>query len=492
MKYQNIKKILLISASFDEEKRANSINANSHYPLGLGYLHAVLEKNNYKTKTLFLNDYSYQACRTRVKKSIRNLKPNIIGFNILTSNRVLTFELIEYIHSHYPLIKIIIGGIHATVMHEQIINKYPYVIAVIGEGEITLIKLLQAISKHEPLKSIQGLSYWDKKVVTTEERPRIDDLDSLPFPKHEVFFTKNRTVASVLTSRGCPFNCSFCVLYSISRRLYKKRSIENVIQEILYLKNRYQQLETVWLHDDQFFLDNQRVIDFCDAVINKNIKLKFICSGRFKPVTKQMVDALEEAGFIEVLFGLESGSTKILERCHKMITQQDVINAVTLFKNSKIFIVTFLIVGLSGETIKTVEEGYNFIKKIQKVNYIFYNDIGTLTIYPGTEIYEQAKNAGAITDEYWLTDKPVPYFTVEHTIEELKYYKEEMLNHISLTKLLTPKGFIGQFDMIPYIIKFTIHNTHQIPMILEHLAQRFFPTFYHKYKLFTGNVFVRS
>jgi radical SAM superfamily enzyme YgiQ (UPF0313 family) len=282
----------------------------------------------------------------------------------------------------------------------------------------------------------------------------------------------------MITSRGCPFSCSFCVLKSISQRIYRKRSVANVVSEIEYLIFRYPQLETVWLHDDQFFLINRRVIDFCNEIVRRGIKLRFICSGRFKPVSAEMVQALEKAGFVEVMLGLESGSPEILKKCRKMITHDDVINTLTLFKDSPIFVVAFLIVGLYGETDSSVRESYEFVRKMQKIKYLFFADISILTVYPGTEIYDIAKKAGVINDSYWLTDKPTPFFTVEHSESELVRYKNLMLDHISLLRYPTPKGFIGQFTMTPYILKFLWSNIPQTPMVFRHLVQRFYPGIY--------------
>jgi len=476
-------RVLLVSPSFEKEWRSSVVNSNSHYPLGLGYLHAYLEKNGYIVQTLFLNDYPEKQTISLVKSTLRSFKPAVLGLNMLTNNRVNSFRLIEHVHNKFPNTIIIIGGIHATLMYKQIIQNYHYVIAVIGEGEITAIELLTALKNNKSLRSIKGIAYWhNKKVMKNPDRELIKDLDMLPIPKHEAFFSDKRTIASILTSRGCPFNCSFCVLESISRRIYRRRSINNVIQELEYLISHFPQLETVWIHDDQFFLDNARVIEFCNKVIEKNIKLKFICSGRFKPVTKEMVEAIQKAGFIEVLFGLESGSTKVLELCNKRITKEDVVHTMRLFKKTDIFVVTFLIVGLYGETEDTIMEAAKFIQSVQKIRYIYYGDIGTLTIYPGTHIYDIAKNAGQIDDSYWMTDKPTPLFTVEHTENELKRLKHILLDHISLNNFFSLRGFVAQFSMIQDILGFIYASRRQIPMILNHLIQRFFPETYLKLK----------
>lgn len=471
--------ILLLSSNFEDEARAKTINVNSHYPIGLAYVHSFLEKHGHTVHTLFLNDYPYSECKKIVLQNVKTHSPDVVGFNVLTQNRTSTFKLIRHLHKNRPDIRIVIGGIHTTVMYKQILRRFPYIIAVLGEGEITAKEILEKINTRKSLRHVDGIAYVsNRKIIKTKNRELIADLDTLPFPKHEVYFSEKRTMASMITSRGCPFHCSFCVLNAITRGYPRKRSVQNVIQEIEYLIAKYPQLETIWFHDDQFFLINSRVIEFCNEIVRRKIKLKFICSGRFKPISKEMVEALEKAGFMQVLLGLESGSTKILNLCHKFITHDDVIKAITLFKNSKIIISTFLIVGLYGETEETVNETIQFIQRIQKIKYLVFVDIGVLLVYPGTEIYRIAKKRGLMSDSYWLTEKPTPFFTVEHSQRQLMEFKNRTLDSIALGRILTPQGFLHQYYMTPWIIKFLIAQTPRYPLYAGHILQRFFPSAY--------------
>lgn len=472
-------KILFLASSFEDPARSKTINHNSHYPLGMGYLHAYLEKCGHNVRTLFLNDYPYDACKRIFLHDVKSMNPDIVGFNILTQNRASTFKLIKIIHSKYPRIQILIGGIHTTIMYHQIVKQFSYVIAVLGEGELTTEELLQKIQTKKSLRTVAGIAYvYKNKVIKTKDRELIKDLDILPYPKHDIFFTPERTIACMITSRGCPFHCSFCVLYKITRSYPRKRSVVNVMNEIEYLVSKYPQLETVWLHDDQFFLDNDRVIAICKEIIKKKIKLRFICSGRFKPISKKMVTMLQRAGFIQVLLGLESGSNRILKLCHKYITQDDVIKTMTLFKNTKIQVTTFLIVGLYGETDETIDEAIHFIQKIQKIKYVFFGDINIPILYPGTELYDIAKKAKIIKDSFWLTDRPTPFFTAEYSVKNLLKFKERTLESIGLLKIFTPRGFIHQYHMIPTIIMFIWKNIPMFPVYAKHVIQRFYPNIY--------------
>lgn len=464
-------RLLLITSSFEEvslitassrQGKGLKIDENTHYPLGLAYLHSYLEYKGNEVKTLFLNHINYPDCFANVKEEIKNFSPEFICFQMLTANRISTYELIEYVHMNYPKVKIVLGGIHATILYKQLVEKFPYLIVVIGEGEITFSELIKELSKKRPnLGKIDGIAFCsDSKVIVTKQRELINDLDQLPFPKHEIFFeSKNRIRGNILTTRGCPFNCSFCCLDTISRGRVRKRSVGNIIAEVEWMIKKFPTMDTVWIHDDSFLLDNQRVINFCNEVIIRKIKVSFICSARVKPLSEQLIKKMEEANFKLVLFGVESGSEDILRKCHKGITKNDILRAVILFSKSKIIFSIFLIVGLPGENIKTIKETIEFTKKLQKIKYFYFSEDGAvLTVYPGTEIYELAKSIDAINDDYWLSKEPTPLFTIENNKERLFYFKDILLNNISLDRFFTFNGFVHQYMMLPHIVRYFFKN----------------------------------
>lgn len=459
------KKILLISTSseknkdYDEKEIVKNIDDAGHYSLGLAYLYSVLEIDNHEIQLLFLNNYEYKDCKNKIKEILEKFSPDIVGFQMLSFNRVSTYRMVEYIHENHPHINQIIGGVHATIMYQQIIEKCPYAIIILGEGEVTMPALVKELSKPRPdLNSIDGIAFSaNGGIKKTRERELIKNLDEIPFPKHEIFFKGNRDCGDILTTRGCPNHCSFCCLNSISRGRVRMRSVENIIKEIEWMIQQFPQMKNIWIYDDTFFVDNQRVINFCDEIIKRNIKINFACNARMKPISEEMVKKLEQAHFANVLIGLESGDNDILKRCHKGITQDDVINAYKLFAKTRIVVNSNLIIGLPGESAETITNTANLLKKLQKIKYVpnYEEAVGYLSIFPGTEIYEIAKKAGAINDEYWLTDKNIPYFTVENSYEQLENLFEILKNNISpLRALTTWEGFKAQFNILPYYFKY--------------------------------------
>lgn len=483
-------KILLISPPFEEEWRDPTINHNSHYPLGVAYLHSYLETRGHTVESLSLNSYEYADANDIVREKLCAFAPEVVGLNMLTSNRVSCFNVIEHIQNSHPGMRVVIGGIHASTMYEQILRKYPGTIAVIGEGEIIMANLVAALESRTELGGVKGIAYvvdpagtGQHSIKITPKEELIENLDILPFPKHDLFFHEGRTVASILTSRGCPFQCSYCVLGVVSARMVRYRSIENVMSEIEYLVAKYPQINTFWIHDDVFFLKTKRAIEFCDEFVKRNIKRKIVCSGRFKPFTKELAEALERAGCEVMMFGLETGSRKLLETSHKSIKQEDILHTFNLLKHTKVEPISFLIVGLPGEDDETVSETIAFVKKMQKIRYFHYSDIGTLTIYPGTEVYEIAKAKNFMDDSYWLSDGPAPLYAAEHSVEQLRAYKNRILDAVALERIFTVRGFLAQAEMIPYILKSLLRGTpHYRMVIISFLIKAISPMVYLKLK----------
>ena len=486
--FMSIKKVLLISAPFEEISLINASDLRpkgiknddmSHYPLGFAYLYSYLEPHGYTLDHLFLNNHPYNESEKKIIQKIFDFQPDVVGLQIFTQNRVSSFRVIEMIEQKYPSIQIVIGGIHTTVMYKQILKRYPRLIAVLGEGEVTFLELLSKLKSNTGLNMVRGIAFNNGgNIIKTKERPLIDNIDNLPFPKHKPFFRGNkRQIMCLMTSRGCPFACSFCCLDSISRRRVRLRSPENVIKEIEEITNKLPQIKKIWIEDDNFFIDNQRVVDICDLIIKKrlNKKFSFVCSGRIKPVNQKMLFKLKEANFKKILMGLESGDDGILKKCHKGIQANDAILTAKMFAKADLDMGMFLIIGLPGENMETIKNTAKVVKKIQKTHYLPFGDCSLLVTYPGTEVYELAKKGGAITDDFWMTDQPTPVFTLENSIEEIQNYKRYLLKNISYNYLLTFRGIISQFFVVPQIFKFFTKNKSAFIDMLSSTIKLHFP-----------------
>ncbi len=188
---------------------------------------------------------------------------------------------------------------------------------------------------------------------------------------------------------------------------------------------------------------------------------------------------MEKAGFKKLMFGLETGAEQLMLGTHKGITQKDVEGLFYKLKKHNFLITTFLMLGFPGENEDTVNETVSFVKKLQKIKYNYITGIGKLWVYPGTEIYQIMKNRNCISDDYWLSDGDVPYFTVELDLNTLKKFENKMLDHLSVTRIFTPNGFRHHFLSMPLVIlKFLMQKKYLIISIIGETIRINFPWLY--------------
>lgn len=464
------KRIFLVETSVEEQNR-QEYNKNSSYPLGLAYLDAILKKEGYDVVTKDFAQNKEKEYLDYAKSILINFKPEILGISMMSMTRVSSYKLMKIAKKINPKIKIIAGGIHASVMYEQLLKNFPIDCIIIGEGEETIKEVVPALLENKNLSKIKGIAFKKKnKIIKTKERDLICNLDDLPFPSHEAFMNKKRTRIVLLSSRGCPNKCSFCALHIISKRRYRMRSCKNVVDEIeLLIKNP--RIKEIEFSDDTFTLSEQRIIDFCKEIVKRKIKKDFICSARIKPITEKMLYWMQKAGFKEIRFGIETGSRKMLESIHKAITPEDIIETFKAAKKfPKIKFIKFLMVGFPGESKETIKETIELVKKIQKIVPMNFFCAQPLWVYPGTEIYEKMKAAGKINDDFWLSDKPCPYYTVDYTQEEIF----DMANRIGFaTSYSRGLGFFLAFLAEKYLnnpvfqTKRIIKNKFFIPILMK-------------------------
>jgi len=401
---------------------------NKIYPLGLAYLGAVLEKKNFEVKVFDFFSLPWEEGSKKIFEIISSENPDVIGLSSLTMNRTSASRVAKMAKKINPKIKVLMGGVHPSIMYEQILKNYPVDFVVLGEAEETIVELMEGIKKGEKpsyFKKIYGLAFKTKngRIIKTEPRGYIKDLNKLPYPKHEYFRKEieSSKKAYIMTSRGCPFGCLFCSTSNYWGRMCRRRSIESIIGEIKFLIKQFPSIEEILFVDDEFTLNQEHTIELCKTMIKEKIKLKWDCSTRVSSVSEKLVYWMKKAGCIHVSMGVESGSEKLIETIHKRITIRQVIDAFELFHKYGIPASMYLITGLPGENSQTVKDTLRLLKRLAKAKPEFKKP-ALLQIYPNTEVYELAKKQGIIDDDYWLTPKLVPLYTYEHSKNKLLYW----------------------------------------------------------------------
>jgi anaerobic magnesium-protoporphyrin IX monomethyl ester cyclase len=365
-------------------------------PLGLLYIASLLEKNNYNVKIFDVYPYD-----DRDIINIVRYKPEIIGMTVLTDYWSRAKYVAEKITAELRASVYIIGGIHVTALPEKSFTELGADIGVVGEGEYTMLELCKKIADNLSWKDVAGIIYKDENgnFVSTPARPLIENLDILPFPARHLLEFENYLVppgiirghwtersTTVMTSRGCAFSCIWCGSQNIFGRKVRYRSVDNVLDELQLLSEKYH-IDTVWFVDDTFTLKKSRVLEFCQKVESRKIKLTFGCQAHVKTADEEMFMAMKKAGFVQLDFGVESGSDKVLENLKKNSDATSIKKAFQLAKKTGLRTAATFMFGLPSETEEDVQKTFSLAKEINPN----FTSSFFLTPYPGTELMDMVE-----------------------------------------------------------------------------------------------------
>ena len=291
-------------------------------PLGLLYIAAVLEKAGHKVQ-IFDADPEYQST---MMKEIKDFNPELVGLSFLTVAYERAFNLCKDLKKELPDVKFCAGGVHTTVKPHDTLKEFDLDFIVVGEGEDTIIEVCEKLEKKEGLAGVNGVMYRENgEVIVTEKRDMIKDLDSIPFPaRHLIDMTpylmppgiirgyaeKNQT--TIVTSRGCPFKCIYCGSHNIFGRRTRRRSVKNVVDEVEHLVKNYG-MKGIYYCDDTFTLSAKWVREYCDELKKRNLNIKWACQSRVDQTDRELMTRMKESGLVQLDFGVESGSEKILK-----------------------------------------------------------------------------------------------------------------------------------------------------------------------------------
>lgn len=368
-------------------------NIPDHPHVGIAYLTAWLKKHHYQVSVF---DDGISLDDNDLDQVISLEKPDIVGITIFSYCYQQAYSLIDKIKSHYSA-PVIVGGPHVSATKSLILKETKADFALIGEGELSLLEFLNNFSGGKKTYSkVPGLIWRQgKKILENTQGELIKNLSILPFPDYSAFkfekypCFKNKTLP-LLTSRGCPYGCSYCSVRLSMGRGFRARSPQNVLSEIeLWYKRGFNNFD---INDDCFTLDIDRAKKICDGLIKKKLKIHFqLYNGiRVDRVDLELLRKLKKAGCTFIAYGCEAGNERILKLIHKSITLSQVRKAVDLTNKVGIKNAVNFIIGHSEETYKDAEESLSFASSLPTNFVNFYN----LVPYPGTEAYDWAiKNA---------------------------------------------------------------------------------------------------
>ncbi|MDH5482922.1 MAG: B12-binding domain-containing radical SAM protein [Candidatus Bathyarchaeota archaeon] len=464
-------KISLVNASpntgFDERERRKSIA--SFPPLGILYLASVLKETGIEVSVL--DQPAEGLTMGETVNWVEKEDPDILGFSTFSSSGRTAAAISHEVKEKNPNVIILFGNYYATFNAERIFKKYPSSVDVTvrGEGENTIIELVDCFDNRGNLKEVHGITFKDgEKIVSTPDRPLIKDLDSIPFPDRRLIDAEYhcdiaganvapKKFTSIVSSRGCVYKCRFCSCTRFARNMWRPRSVENVLEELCFLAG--EGYEQFIFTDDSFTLNQKRVIKLCRAIKKEKIDMDWICEGRVDNCSYEMLREIAKAGCKVLYFGIESANQRILDYYNKQTTPQQSEAAVKSARKAQIDIVVgSFIVGAPNETREEIQNTIDFARRIS-IDIPQFNILG---VYPGTDLWNEFEVAGLLDGgEYWETGiavseicpTAVPLAEIKRMIHDAFY------------------GFVRRPSFILGQVARTLKSSYRMRVLMDNLSQ---------------------
>ena len=370
-------------------------------PLGLLILSACIKQDGHAVQILDPGPED-----TTVPEQVAAFSPDLVGFSLLTTQVSRGLELQQQIKNRFPQVLTIGGGIHPTALPEWTLRAFEFDFVVLGEGEITFPETLRQLQSGGSLETVPGVAYLQNgRYIETPARELIADLDSIPFPdRNAVNFNHYlrppgnirgkllRRATSMITSRGCPFGCIFCSSHGLFGRRVRRRSVSNIMAEIHQLMDVYR-IDGLWFLDDTLLEDPDWLKDLCAGL--KSTGLPWGCQAHVRRVSYPLFSMMKDAGCLQVEFGVESGSQRMLNRLRKGSSPDDARHAFSVCKQLGLRTLANFMIGIPEETEKDAEASLALAREIRPDHVV----VTFTTPLPGSLLYEEACQKGWIPEE---------------------------------------------------------------------------------------------
>lgn len=373
-------------------------------PLGIAYMAGVLQENHIDVEIL---DASAEDMDFKdVEKELLKRKPDLVALTALTPTIGRALETAQVVKETLPDSIVVMGGYHPTFNFIETLEDENVDIVIRGEGEYIMLNLVQALENQSSLHDVKGIVFEDKnskEIVVNPEAPLIQDLDELPFPALNLLPMKkyrlldmDTHMTTMITTRGCPMQCSFCSSAAMHGKKIRERSVENIVDEIEYLNTNYD-IDTIAFMDDTFTLKKRKVMAICDEILKRNIEIMWGCTSRVDTLDEKLLKKMKEAGCITIFIGVESADQQQLDNMCKNTTIAKIENAFKIAHKLKIRTIASVALGMPGDTKEIMNKTVKFVHKL-KPNYAIYS---LATPYPGTRFYKEAFEKNLIKIKDW-------------------------------------------------------------------------------------------
>ncbi len=370
-------------------------------PLALAYLASVAREEGFTTK--IIDSPAEDLTLLDLGKIIRQEDPIVIGVTASTPMFPDACLLAQMAKKINPNIITVIGGPHVTFLPEKSIEECPFIdIVVKGEGENTFREILRYIDDRKKFSDIKGITFRDgDRIRSNPPRPLIRDIDEIPIPAFDLLpFDKYRVgsvnFGTIITSRGCPYNCVFCASSALFGHVFRAHSPERVLEEINILVNEFNIKEIEFL-DDTFTLNRRRAKEISKRIIKEDLDISWSASSRVNTIDYETALIMKKAGAHTIYFGIESGTKKVLDFIGKGITKRQAFDAARLAKNVGLNVFGSFVIGFPIETRRDILTTIEFSKKLD----IDYAQYTIATPYPGTRLWDFALEKNLLITRDW-------------------------------------------------------------------------------------------
>lgn len=369
-------------------------------PYGLLSLGAQALRAGHSVKLLNLSSYPWDE----VENVLAHLDAEVFGLSCWTANRRGVQLVTDAVRRRYPKAHIVVGGPHATPLATEVLQHYTAIDTVCtGESEQSFLELLERLAGGRDTKGIAGTHFReDGRIVQGPPRANINDLDTLASP-HDYFDTH-----IVMTSRGCPWQCTFCGAETTWGRGFRGQSIPYVLDALERALERLP-VKMLQIKDDTFTANKKRALEICQGIRQRKLNFMWSCDTRVDVLTEELIREMRLAGCQRLSLGVESGSPTILKAINKKITAEKIEHAAHLAKSYGIAVRFYMMLGNRGETRETFHETLDFLDRVRPHQYLF----SCLSIYPGTVDFQDAEAAGKVDRELYFRERfqelKVPY-----------------------------------------------------------------------------------
>jgi anaerobic magnesium-protoporphyrin IX monomethyl ester cyclase len=374
------------------EYRPGDLDPDFHQtPYGLFSLGAEALRAGHQVKIYNLSGFDW----AQVEATIAALDAELFGLSCWTANRRGVDLVSRCIKRHHPAAHVVVGGPHATPLAREVLEHYPAIDTVaVGESEATFLELIDALAKGKPARGIAGTFYRTSGGVEAgAERAAIKELDALASP-HDYFNTH-----ILMTSRGCPWQCTFCGAETTWGRGFRGRSVPRVLDDIEHALARVP-VKMLQIKDDTFTANRRRAFQICEGIRERGLNFVWSCDTRVDVLTEELLKAMRLAGCERLSLGVESGSQTVLDNINKKITVEQILASTELAKRYGIQVRYYMMLGNRGETRQTFEETLRFLERARPHQYLF----SCLSIYPGTLDFHEAERTGKIERSAYFTE----------------------------------------------------------------------------------------